>query len=201
MKSPQLLERRDPHTFLLWLGISSIVLLFLVLSVIYLNHRVRSGGSVPWISFQFPKVFWLSTLLILMSSYTLHRAGKALKIDQFSNYRSFLATTGWLGGGFIVLQIIGWRAIFAEGASLQNSPSAAFLYVISGLHIAHILGGLVFLGIMMTEAIRHKQYIDAFIDNVNPAKQLRFKLFSIYWHFIDGLWLYLFFFFLFQHLY
>jgi cytochrome c oxidase subunit 3 len=82
---------------------------------------------------------------------------------------------------------------------LHNNTAGAFLYVITGVHLLHILGGLFLLVITLVNAVRRTTYVDAFVYSVNPPNQLKLKLVTVYWHFVDALWVYLFLFFLYHH--
>jgi cytochrome c oxidase subunit 3 len=81
---------------------------------------------------------------------------------------------------------------------MSSSVSAAFVYVISGVHLAHILGGILLLIIVFVEALRNFKYVDSFVYSVNPPNQLKLTLVSIYWHFVDVLWVILFLFLLYH---
>ncbi len=188
-------RRREPFAFMLWLGIFGISLMFFILTILYLIRK----GSPNWEDFRIPTVFWVSTGVILLSSYTLHLANRAFSLEKFLLYRVSVGLTLFLGSVFVLLQVLGWQHLHQMGIFLDGSPSGAFLYIISGLHALHIIGGLVFLGMAFIEAIRYPSYVDSFISSVNPPKQLRLKLVTRYWHFVDILWIYLFLFFLYQH--
>ena len=84
---------------------------------------------------------------------------------------------------------MGWKAIRRGG----------FVYIISGVHLLHILVGLVFLTIMLVEAMRRRPYVDSFVYSVNPPNKLKIRLITLYWHFVDLLWIGLFIFLLVHH--
>jgi len=102
----------------------------------------------------------------------------------------FLIATFILGITFVVMQYFGWQQMTADGLYLQVNPSASFIYVISGIHAAHIIGGVGALIVAMAHAIRLK-------FKVTAIRKHRFELVVIYWHFVDLLWLYLLVFFVF----
>lgn len=183
-----LFKRREPFHFMLWIAIVSISIMFFVLTLLYI---LRKEQAMP-----LPKVFWLSTLSITLSSLTLWKTNTTVKNERFRQSKIFLGITLGLGVLFIVLQVIGWQQLIAKKIYLNNHLEGSFIYIISGLHIAHILGGLIFLSLFFIRIVRHTTYIDSFIHSVNPPNQLRLKLVTIYWHFVDILWLYLFLFFL-----
>lgn len=191
----RLTKRREPFRFMLWLGIGGSVLLFTVLLGIYM---VRQSGP-GWADVALPNVFILSTLVILLSSLTLHNATRAFQHEQFASYRINVATTLVLGTLFILLQAWGWRQMIKAGVGLEGNPAGGFVYVLSGLHLFHILIGLVFLTIALVEALRRRAYVEAFVYSVNPPNQLKIKLLTLYWHFVDVLWVLLFVFLLVHH--
>lgn len=192
-QDPHFLRRREPFTFMLWVAAVGISLTFISLSFIYLMSLEQSPN------FNLPFVFWLSTILIMTSSYTLHKANQHIKAELFERYRLMLGLTWGLGICFILMQLIGWQIMVEQGILLSSSRAGAFLYLISGLHILHIAGGLFFLTHKFFKALTLGTYVDAFIYSVNPPNQLRLKILTYYWHFVDVLWLYLFIFFLFNH--
>ena len=189
-----LTKRREPFNFLLWLGIASSVLIFTVLLGVY---GVRKSGN-NWGSAALPTLFWVSTVVIVLSSITLHLANVALKFDRFRQYRLFVGTTLGLGVLFVVLQLLGWQELLNDQVSMAKSTASAFVYIISGLHILHILGGLAVLGWAFYQSLKNFSYVDSFIFSVNPPNQLRLRLITLYWHFVDVLWLVLFAFLLLQ---
>jgi cytochrome c oxidase subunit 3 len=80
-----------------------------------------------------------------------------------------------------------------------SGNSSAFIFLISGLHLAHIFFGVVVMLVVLVDALKNYRYIDAFVSSLNPAKKTRLQLLVIYWHFVDVLWLLLFLLFLFVH--
>ncbi|WP_229311102.1 cytochrome c oxidase subunit 3 [Larkinella soli] len=188
-------RRREPKRFMLWLSMGGSVLLFTVLLAIYV---IRRAGS-DWRDVPIPMVFLASTAVIVSSSLTLHIANGAFRRERFGQYRLYLGTTLFLGILFVVLQVLGWRELVLKGVYLQTNPSSSFLYVLSGLHLLHILFGLLFLGVAFAEALRRLPYIDAFVYSVNPPNRLKIQLITLYWHFVDVLWIFVFLFLLIHH--
>jgi cytochrome c oxidase subunit III len=191
----KLTKRGEPYQFMLWLGILGSVLLFLFLMMAYTVRK----SSTDWADVALPRVFWLSTVVMLLSSLTLHWANKAFRNESFPKYRWLMGTTLTLGLAFVVMQALGWHSMFTAGISLQNSPAGAFVYILSGLHLLHIVGGLFFLIVVFTEALKRTPYIESFVYSVNPPNQLKITLVTLYWHFVDVLWLILFVFLLYHH--
>lgn len=180
---------------MVWLGIGSSMLLFTILLVTYI---IRSTGP-NWTNTPLPNVFLVSTVVILLSSFTLHTAIKAFRTERFAIYRTNIGMTLLLGLLFMVLQAWGWRQMVLSGIGLEGNPAGGFVYILSGLHLLHILIGLIFLGITLAEAMRRQHYVDSFVYSVNPPNQLKLRLISLYWHFVDILWVGLFLFLLIHH--
>ena len=193
--SNMITKRREPFRFMVWLGIASSVMLFTVMLVIYIIRRSASD----WTDVKLPNVFLLSTIAVVLSSLTLHNANLAFRHERFDSYRSNMGTTLVLGTLFILLQGWGWWQMIRSGIGLTGNPSGSFVYIISGIHLLHILIGLIFIVIALAEALRRRPYIDSFVYSVNPPNQLKIRLITLYWHFVDVLWIVLFIFLIIHH--
>lgn len=180
---------------MVWLGIASSVMLFTILLAAYVIRRTGPG----WASVKLPNVFLISTVVIVLSSLTLNNANQAFRHERFGSYRSNMATTLVLGTLFILLQGWGWRQMIQAGIKLEGNPAGGFVYIISGVHLLHILIGLIFIIIALVEALRRRPYVDSFVYSVNPPNQLKIRLITLYWHFVDVLWIALFIFLLVHH--
>ena len=112
---------------------------------------------------------------------------KAFKERSLHQYRRLISVTVLLGIGFIAMQITGFLQLTNSGIRLEGSGAQAFLYIIFGLHALHVLGGAIALLTMLIRAFSGR------IRNYNP---IPVEVAATYWHFVDLLWLYLFFFFL-----
>lgn len=192
---------------LVFLGIVSIVMLFAGLTSGYI---VRQGEG-KWVEFALPNTFIISTIIILLSSLPMQWALVSIKKGNRKNLTKGLILTAVLGLGFVFSQYIAWTELFNSGiaftgrikdvntdfnyipsgletveqAGEAGNVAGSFLYVITGLHIFHLLAGIIVLFIVFSRAIRNKYSA----DNYNGVKMC-----TIYWHFLGGLWLYLFFF-------
>lgn len=178
-------KRREPLGFMLWLGVIGSSLIFISIFITYLV-RIQ-GNSGHFIAL--PDMFWLSTLVILFSSILLHEANLAFKQERFLHYRLFLGATLTLGITFMLLQASGWLEMIENGFFIGQSNSIAFVYLLTGLHLLHILVGVVYLAIIFQKALKNRTYVDSFVYSVNPPNVLRLKLITRYWHFVDALWL------------
>ena len=175
------------HKLALWVGIASIMMIFASLTSAYVVRRAAGN----WFEFKLPDVFFASTVVIVRSSITLQSSYTYFKKGQEKGYKILLLTTFVLGLTFVVLQYQGWQALNTIGATFTINPSSSFVYVISGLHAAHVLGGVSALIVAMAHA-----YLLPF--RPTRRRRLRFELIIQYWHFVDILWVYLIVFFMAQ---
>jgi len=178
-------RRREPIGFMLWLGIIGSSLLFTTIFIVYLIRMHKADSHFVAL----PDMFWLSTLVILFSSITFHEANLAFVQERFLHYRIFLGATLTLGITFMLLQISGWLEIIESGAFISNGNSVALVYILTGLHLLHILAGVVYLSLIFRKSLENRSYVDSFVYSVNPPNRLRLKLMTRYWHFVDALWL------------
>jgi len=180
VSTPYTQNKIHAHKLALYIGIGSIVMMFGALTSAYVVRRAQGN----WFEFKLPDIFWFNTIVIILSSITLHFSLQAFKKGKENAYKMLLLTTFALAAVFIVLQYEGWVAMDAIGATFTANPSSSFVFVISGLHAAHVLGGMAALTTAMIYA-----YVLPF--KPTPRRRLRFELVAQYWHFVDILWIYL----------
>jgi cytochrome c oxidase subunit 3 len=175
-------KRIHPHKFILWIAMGSIVMMFAGLTSAYIVRRSQEN----WLGFSMPGIFWYSTLVILTSSVTIHLSLKSFRERAMIRYRILITVTALLGLLFSALQFSGFSYLNDHGVSLfgeGSNPSASFLGVIAGLHVLHVLGGVIALLVitLRSYSLRKKTYSPVSLEMV-----------CAYWHFVDILWLYLF---------
>ena len=158
-------------------------MMFAGLTSAYIVKRDQPG----WTSFPIPRAFWYSTAVILLSSLTVQMALKSFKEREMLRYRNLITLTAVLGLVFMLLQWVGFKAIWNTGITFKGSGGGQFLYIIAGLHVAHVLAGVVALIVM---------FIRAFASKIRSYNSVPVELMSTYWHFVDLLWIYLFIFFM-----
>lgn len=171
--------------FGLWIGLASITMMFVALTSAYIVRR--SGGN--WQEFRLPNMFYVSTVVILLSSMALEMSYKSFLAEKAKVYRSWLVVTMVLGLIFCVTQYLGWQQLYNGGIPLNGNPSGSFIYAISGLHVAHVGGGI----LALSMALYHALSLPFF---VSEERENRFKMVLQYWHYVDILWIYLLIFFL-----
>jgi cytochrome c oxidase subunit III len=193
----QLKTQAKAMDFMLNLALGAITLLFVGLTFAYTFGRRLSDN---WVEFSLPKAFWLSTLLLAGCSYAIHRGRLAYEHDEVRQLKQSLGAAFWLGAGFIASQYLAWRQLADAGIGLSGNPSGSYLYIISWLHAGHIVLGLILLAVTLQTARKNtRDEVQALLYFSDPVRNRRLKMVSLYWHVVDGLWLYLFVFFLFFH--
>ncbi len=177
----------NSHKFALWVAIATIIMMFAAFTSAYIVRRAAGN----WLEFKLPDIFMVNTAVILLSSVTIQLSYSGFKQGKEWRYKGMLVTTLLLGLLFVVLQYKGWEALTAMGATFTVNPSSSFIYVISGLHAAHVLGGIATLIVAL---------VHAFVLPYKPTlrRKQRFELVVHYWHFVDILWVYLMVFFMIQ---
>ena len=175
-------KRLHPHKFTLWVAIGSIVMMFAALTSAYIVKKNQAN----WLEFDLPRIFWYSTVTILLSSVTIHLSMKAFKAREMGRYRTLITITALLGVLFIVMQYLGFQDLEARNIALtgpRSNSAASFLLVITGLHMVHVLGGVIALLVM---------FIRAYSTRVKNYSAVPVEMAATYWHFVDILWIYLF---------
>lgn len=193
-------ERRKihPQKFMMWLAMGSMSMTFAGLTSGYMVREAQGN----WRYFDLPGVFWYSTVAIMLSSITMFLAVKAFKSREMPKFKMLITVTLLLGIVFGALQYTGFYQLYhvaqlvkingnvlneATPVRVSGNPSESFLFIIAGLHLAHLLGGIIALLIVFYRAFRKK---------VKTYNATGIEIAASYWHFVDILWLYLFIFFL-----
>ncbi len=176
----------NPKVFTMWLFIVSIIMLFAAFTSAYLVRRAEGN----WTEFQLPSLFWISTVVLVFSSISMHAAYLAAKKDQIMMLKTSISITFVLGLLFLVLQFYGWVQLVERNVFFVGNPSGSFVYVFTGLHGLHLVSGLVVLLFALVAAFRLK---------INASALTQIKICSTYWHFLDVLWVYLFLFLVFNN--
>lgn len=177
--------------------IAALSIMFIALTIAYLFSR----DQWTWQQYRFPKMFLLSTIVMVASSLTLIKSKKHLANSQIGQHKKWMNVTLVLGITFLVFQVIGWQNLVAAGIYMNGSPDGSYLYLISGLHALHLIVGILLLYWMFRNT-RGKlgAPVDELLRLAIPEYAQKFRLLEIYWHFVGVLWVYLLFFFLFNHL-
>jgi len=156
-----------------WLALAAVVMVFAAFSSAYV---VRKGLSNDWRPIRIPAVLWLNTAVLLASSATLERARRG-------DLGRWLSVTAALGAAFLGGQVLAWRQLSSAGVYLATNPSSSFFYLLTGAHGLHLLGGVLALFYVAFRAWRSALWV---------RRQAAVEATTLYWHFMDGLWIYVF---------
>lgn len=169
----------EPKKFVLWLLLVSSIMLFAGLTSAYIVRR----GEGEWVYFELPTMFMLNTGVVLLSSLFMQWAYLSAKKDELLYTKIGLLVTIILGILFSIMQYWGWNQMVYNSIYFGfANPSGSFVYVITGLHIVHVIIGIVFLIVMFIQTLRFKVH----------KKALRgIAICNTYWHFVGILWIYL----------
>jgi cytochrome c oxidase subunit 3 len=143
---------------------------------------VRRGMSNDWVSLPMPRIVWLDTAILLGSSLLLELARRALKSGRRTAFNRYWTAGTVLGGIFLVGQALAWRQLNAEGIFVSSNPSSSFFYLLTATHGFHIVGGLAALLYVDVQALRLR---------LGPGKRTAVDVSAMFWHFVDGVWIYL----------
>lgn len=189
------LERFHPYKTFLFFGIVGSTVLFLSVVFLYFLTVSKMGTNE---NFVLPKAFSVSTVFLLLSSYTISSAVSAFRNDSFRNLKASLTGTFVLTTIFCVAQVIGWQKMVESGFYLDSNPGIAYLYILSALHLLHVVGGMLYLSAITFSVFnKSNDIVKSLMYFTDELQATRLQLVTAYWHFIDALWVLLFFMFLF----
>lgn len=186
----QKVERFHPYETMLYLAMfgSGLIFLFLVVAFLASGLNQLEGRNQ-----HIPIAFLISTFLLVTSSFTATKMRLYFQEERLEELEKSLMYTLFLGISFTVLQFLGWKELQNMGINFAGIPSGSFLYVLSGIHIFHLLGAMVFAVILWVQLRKSKKdEVKSLILKVNPFEKMRIRLFTTYWRFMDAIWLILF---------
>jgi cytochrome c oxidase subunit 3 len=167
----------DPARLGLWLFLGTITMLFIGFTSAFIARRASSD----WRALEVPGLLWANTAVLLASSVTVEGARRRLRRWE-PGVVGWLAATGALGAAFVAGQVAAWRSLTAQGVQLSSNPHVSFFYLLTGLHVVHLLGALAWFAVVLVKAQRLAY---------TPGQD-GLGLFATFWHFLGGLWVYLF---------
>jgi cytochrome c oxidase subunit III len=159
------------------IGIISVLMFFMALASAFL---VRKGGP-DWVPVHIPALLWVNTLVLLASSGMMELARKRLAQLDMGGFKRFWLVTTILGVAFLIGQVLAWRILVKQGIYLASNPASSFFYIFTGAHALHLLGGV---AALIYVARRN-------FDMAKITRPVAAEVTSYYWHFMDGLWLFL----------
>ena len=172
------LKSVNAKKFALWLFIVSICMLFAGLTSAYIVKK--SDGR--WLQFDMPDMFLYSTVVLVLSSVAMHWTYLKAKDNSLKEVKIGITATAAIAMVFFYMQYLSWVKLVSQDVFLVGNPSGSFVYIFSGLHLAHLIGGLVFLLVVFLDTMNYK---------VHSKSMLAIEMCTTYWHFLGGLWIYL----------
>lgn len=159
------------YRFGLFLACVSISAFFISLVIAYYWRKMTPPF---WDPVPIPKTLRLSTILILVSSVTFETARQFFRRGHWRVANKFLLVTASLGAAFLASQLTAWRSLALHGAFLAKNPHSSFFFLFTGLHAAHLIGGLVLLFVLVLGKSKRRELVDVATS---------------YWHYLGVLWL------------
>lgn len=168
-----------PKKFAMWLFLATVGMLFASWTSAYIVRQAEGN----WLYFELPSLFYITTGIILISSVTMQWAFFAAKKDNIIMVKRLTWITALLGIAFLAGQFAGWRMLVQQSVYFVGNPSGSFMYVLTGFHGLHVVSAIIYVLIVLRSAMAGK------IHSKNTAQ---IEMCTTYWHFLGGLWLYLF---------
>lgn len=181
----------------MFFGLGSSTMLFLTFMFAYMYSK----PDWTWTLLSFPKLFLVSAVLLGFSSFTIHQIPKAFLEDNGDRMRKMFLYTIGLSIAFCITQVLGWGELISENIVIGGKPDGSYLYLISGIHALHVVGGIIPLIILYFRFNKaFKEPVNSLLYFSKYSEVNKLKILENYWHFVDIVWLIILLFFLFNHL-
>ncbi|MBZ5702398.1 MAG: cytochrome c oxidase subunit 3 [Acidobacteriia bacterium] len=161
------------------IALAAIVMFFMALTSAYV---ILKGVNSLWQQVTLPPILWVNTVVLFVSSLTIELARRRLARSDFSAFRALWKVTTGLGLLFLAGQLLAWRQLVAAGAYLSSNTASSFFYILTAAHALHLLGGIIALAYVA---------VHNFDRGEGVSRVVAANVAAIYWHFMDGLWVYL----------
>lgn len=145
---------------------------------------LATNGALEWRPFDLPVQVWVSTAIILASSFTYHFSKNLIDKNEQEKSKKWLLATTVLGAAFISSQILAWFLLYRRGYYWSGNPYAGFFYILTAVHVVHVAGGICALG-----AIVLRTWNKTFSDEELKYRKNMANVVGWYWHFMDALWI------------
>ncbi len=175
-------ERPDKARVITWIVLLVVLMTFGGLLGAYIV--IATNNVLEWRPFNLPIPIWISTLMIVLSSFAYHAGKVAVDKKNWLASRNMFVTTTVLGGIFIASQLLAWMALWRSGLYVAGNPYAGFFYILTAAHAIHVLGGMVALGVVVLRNWRGTSHYDE-----QEYRRTLVNSVGWYWHFMGGLWL------------
>ncbi|HXJ05582.1 MAG TPA: cytochrome c oxidase subunit 3 [Candidatus Acidoferrum sp.] len=160
------------------LGILSIVMFFMALASAFIFLRATSSR---WVPIHLPSIIWFNTLVLLLSSCLMELARRRLALADLRQFGRLWSIATALGIFFLLGQLAAWRQFVMAGFYVATNQASSFFYIFTGLHGLHLLGGICALFYVSFRKF----------EKAKVSRSVAAEVASYYWHFMDGLWLFL----------
>ena len=183
-----------PKKFAMWLFLLSVVMIFAAITSAYMVSQAERMAKGAWLTFDMPDTFWYSSAVILVSSITMEWAHAKAVANEFRSLRLAMLITAVLGSVFLVTQVIALAELVEINvyfAGDKSNPAGSYVYVLCALHALHLIAAVMVLGVLFVRVFQHK---------VHSKNMAGMDMARTFWHFLDGLWIYLFLFLLFTRI-
>jgi len=168
-----------PQKFAMWLFLVSVTMVFISLSSGFIVQKAAKG----LVLFELPRTFLYTTILIIISSVTMQLAYVYAKRNDIQKLKASLIATFVFAIAFIWGQWIAWGELVSLGMHfVDDNPLESFIYIFTGIHVAHLIGAVIFLLIVLNKSFNYQ---------VHSKSMVRIEMCATFWHFLGGLWLYL----------
>jgi cytochrome c oxidase subunit 3 len=147
--------------------------IFALFTALVIAYYWRSRTPPFWEPIELPTTLWLSTGLILASSLTFEGARRVFRHGRWRLASNLLLVTASLGAAFVASQLTAWRQLVRHGVYMAQNPHSSFFYLFTGLHAAHLIGGMVALFVVVLGRSKRRELVDVV---------------AFYWHFLGLLW-------------
>ena len=171
--------RMNHRIFIVWIFMISISMIFVSLISAYIVKKGEPGGF----NVDLPSMFYYSTIAVFLSSVFKQISYFASKKDNFKSQKINLLLSFLSGFLFLIFQYLGWSQLVGGGVYFVGHPDGSFIYVLSGVHAFHLISGLIFILYVYMKAIKLE---------VHSKNLIYIEMSTTYWHFLTGLWVYLF---------
>jgi cytochrome c oxidase subunit III len=184
------IEKMHPHRVLLFVTMFGSTLIFVFMVLAFAAAPLETSETI---NFKFPKAFVISTLVLLLSQETINRVMPFFDKGKLKEAQKWMIITLLLGLIFAICQFIGWQEMKKANVSFDSKNAGAYLYVIYGLHIIHVIAGIAFLTYLLLGCYNaSKDGVKKLIYETNSYQRVKFEMLKDLWGFSNMLWLLIF---------
>ena len=167
----------------MWVFLAALTVLFLASIVGYLVVRLKATAWPPPGMPRLPAGLWLATVVLLAGSATIHRAHRAIRFGKRAASTRWLQATLALAVAFLAVQAWNWWGLIRLHLTAASNLYAFTFFMLTGLHAAHVIGGIALLAVVVARSLRGRYGSDHRAGVTYAA---------MYWHFLDAIWILLF---------